>query len=70
MEDIQLRGVFFEDLGEAEFLDRSLSRVAGRLQCDMGWDRRDNLAVILRCLWRLDGEKSFIFIVFLRNRRS
>jgi hypothetical protein len=67
MEDIQLRGVFFEDLGEAEFLDRSLSRVAGWLQCDMGWDRRDNLAVILR---RLDREKSFIFIVFLRNRRS
>jgi len=70
MENIQLRGIFFKDLGESEFLDRTLSGVAGRLQRDMGRDGRDNLTVLLRCLWRLDREESLVFIVFLRNRRS
>lgn len=69
MEDIQLRRVFLEDLCEAKSLDRALSRVAGGLKGDICWDRRDNLAVILRRLWRLDREESFVFIV-LRKRRS
>lgn len=70
MENIQLRGIFFKDLGEPKFLDRTLSGVAGRLQRDMGRDGRDNFPVLLRCLWRLDREESLVFIVFLRNRRS
>lgn len=70
MEDIQLRRALFEDLCKAKFLDCAFAGIAGRLEGNMGWDRRDNLSFIVRCLWRLDRKETFGFIVTRGDRRA
>jgi len=40
--NIELRGIFLKNFGEAKFLDCPLSQVAGRLQGDGRWDWRNS----------------------------